>query len=224
MGETGVGQGLTSTPESPKIFHITHVGNLPEIVREGGLWSDAGRLQRGLECRLVGMSSIKQRRLSLPVKSHPGTMVGEYVPFYFCPRSVMLYILHMANHPEVTYRDGQRPIVHLVADLRRVVAWAEPQRSQWAFSNRNAGTYYADFYSDLGELGQINWAAVTARDFRDAVVKEGKQAEFLLHEFFPWELVEAVGVLDEGVAAWVRDALQGASYQPSVQVQPAWYF
>jgi hypothetical protein len=65
---------------------------------------------------------------------------------------------------------------------------------------------------------------VAALDFRDSVVKEGKQAEFLLHEFFPWELVEAVGVRDAGVAARVRDAIRDAAHQPHLQIQPAWYF
>ncbi len=51
----------------------------------------------------------------MEVKCHPGTKVGEYVPFYFCPRSVMLYILYMGNHPELGYRGGQAPIVHLSA-------------------------------------------------------------------------------------------------------------
>src|SRR5215208_5344141 len=122
-------------PEHPKIFHITHVDNLPEILRAGVLWSDARRLALGFDCEIVGMASIKNRRLhELPVKCHPGSRVGEYVPFYFCPRSVMLYILHMGNHLELTYHGGQGPIVHLMADLRATVAWAESQGRRWAFS------------------------------------------------------------------------------------------
>jgi len=52
------------------------------------------------------------------VKCHPGTKVGQYVPFYFCPRSIMLYILHRGNHPDLDYREGQGPILHLQADSR----------------------------------------------------------------------------------------------------------
>jgi ssDNA thymidine ADP-ribosyltransferase, DarT len=62
------------------------------------------------------------------------------VPFYFCPRSIMLYLLHRGNHPELDYTGGQRPIVHLVADLHEIVRWAEAQGVRWAFSDRNAGT------------------------------------------------------------------------------------
>ena len=73
---------MPGVPDNPRIFHITHVSNLPEIIRAGVIWSDAKRLELGLASKVVGMSSIKQRRLEeLTVKCHLDTMVGEYVPF-----------------------------------------------------------------------------------------------------------------------------------------------
>ncbi len=70
------------------------------------------------------MSEIKKNRLQYPVKCHEGDTVGEYVPFYFCPRSIMLYILYRGNHPGLTYHGGQGPIVHLQANAETVAAWA----------------------------------------------------------------------------------------------------
>lgn len=112
-------------PAEAKIYHITHVDNLPGILADGGLVSDPTMIGRGGAIATIGMSSIKQRRLALPVDCHPGDQVGDYVPFYFCPRSIMLFVIHCANHPELTYRGGQGPIIHLEADLNEVVAWAE---------------------------------------------------------------------------------------------------
>ena len=200
-------------PERPKIYHITHVYNLPGIVQAGGLWSDAKRLEHEFECSVVGMPDIKARRLhELAVHCHPNTRVGEYVPFYFCPRSIMLYILYMGNHPELTYRGGQGPIVHLMADLRATVAWAGSQRRLWAFSTSNAGAYYTSFYADLDHLDKIDWEAVAARDFRDTLVKDHKQAEFLLYESFPWELVEGIGVMNEEVADRAQAVIRGVGH------------
>jgi hypothetical protein len=145
-------------PARPKIYHITHMRNLPRVVARERIWSDAKRVELGLECELVGMSQIKKRRLEdLEVKCHPGTKVGQYVPFYFCPRSIMLYILHRGNHLELNYRGGQRPILHLQADLRATVKWADDRRKKWAFSNTNAGAFYADFFKSLEQLSEINW-------------------------------------------------------------------
>lgn len=177
---------MATVPALPKIDHITHMRNLPQIVQAGVLWSDAKRIALGLKCDVVGMSQIKQRRLrEIEVTCHPGTHVGDYVPFCFCPRSIMLYILHMGNHPELNYAEGQWPIVHLQADLHAVVEWAGKNGRRWAFSDRNAGTYIAQFFNRLDQLGEVNWAAVASTDFRDMAIKEGKQAEFLIHESFP---------------------------------------
>ena len=76
---------MSPIPPAPKIYHITHVGNLERIIVAGGLLSDSRCLNLGLDVTTVGMSSIKRRRLEqLQVTCHPGTKVGEYVPFYFC--------------------------------------------------------------------------------------------------------------------------------------------
>lgn len=116
---------MTPPPVSPKIYHITHVDNLVRIASTGELWCDRLVAESGAAIQVIGMSAIKARRIEeLMVTCHPGTKVGDYVPFYFCPRSVMLYVIHMANHPELAYREGQGPIVHLEADLHRVIAWA----------------------------------------------------------------------------------------------------
>lgn len=216
---------MATVPSHPKIYHITHLRNVPQIVQAGKLWSDATRIELGLNCDVVGMSHIKKRRLEeIKVDCHAGTRVGDYVPFYFCPRSIMLYILHMGNHPDLNYAEGQQPIVHLRADLNAVVEWAEAKGRRWAFSDRNAGTYIAQFFNRPEQLGEVNWAAVASTDFRDMVIKEGKQAEFLVHQSFPWRLVERVGVCDERTATTIREAIADADHRPSVAVEPSWYF
>ena len=191
---------MTRVPAKPKIYHITHVRNLPQIVRAGRIWSDAKRIELGLQNEIVGMAEIKKRRLEeLDVKCHPGTKVGQYVPFYFCFRSIMLYILHRGNHPGLEYREGQRRIVHLQADLREVVRYADQHGIGWAFSNTNAGARYADFYASLDRLVEVDWSAIEATDFRSSAIKGGKQAEFLLFESFPWSLVEKIGVESQAI-------------------------
>ena len=188
------------------------------------LWSDAEVVRRGPGGTTIGMGGITARRLGLPVECHPGDHVGEFVPFYFCPRSIMLNVIHRANDPELAYREGQRPIVHLEADLHEVVAWADANGRRWAFSLSNAGAYYTQFHSRADQLDEVNWPAVAATDFRGAEVKEGKQAEFLVHQQFPWRLVERIGVLAPGVAQQVADALRGAAHRPVVEIRGDWYF
>ena len=216
---------MSDVPAQPKIYHITHVENLATIARAGCIWSDAVRLERGCQCRLVGMSEIKRRRLEeIEVACHPGTKVGQYVPFYFCPRSIMLFLLHRGNHPDLDYHEGQGQMLHLQANLRQVVAWAEREGRRWAFTDRNAGMYYSLFYKDLYKLDKIDWRAVQTTDWRDPLAKEGKQAEFLVFEVFPWELVEKIGVADQASHMKVQEILVDSAHKPLVNLEPAWYY
>lgn len=218
-------QAMTKVPERPKLYHITHVENLPAILEEGSLVCDRAIHERGGPAQGIGLSSIKQRRIQdCTVRSHPGTKVGDYVPFYWCPRSVMLYVIHRANHAELTYRGGQEPIVHLEADLHAVVRWADANHRRWAFSLSNAGAYYAEFRASLDALGELNWAAIASDDFRAGAVKEGKQAEFLIHESFPFGLVERIGVVSKEIRTEAEAVLGERSGSPKVEVLPEWYY
>lgn len=132
-----------AVPTQPKLYHIVHVDRLASIIASGGLLSDSEIAIHNYAGTTIGMNSIKQRRLNnLTLTSYPGLYVGQCVPFYFCPRSIMLYLIHQANHSELVYRGGQEPIVHLQVDLLASVQWASEQRQRWAFTLSNAGSYY----------------------------------------------------------------------------------
>ena len=210
-------------PLQPNIYHITHVDRLPSIVATGGLLSDALVQAQALGGTMIGMNHIKQRRLTeLQLASHPGLFVGACVPFYFCPRSVMLYLIHRRN-AELAYQGGQASIIHLQADLGAVVAWANAQPARWAFTLSNAGSYFFEDRNDLARLGEINWTAVQATNWSGGL-KEGKQAEFLLEQHFPWHLVERIGVQSAAIYGQVVNALPAHGHRPPVDVRPDWYY
>lgn len=210
-------------PVRPKLYHIAHVDRLPSIVADQCLWCDREVARRAPPGTTIGMSGIKQRRLDeLRLTSHPALFVGDCVPFYFCPRSVMLYLIHQGNHPELGYRGGQEPIVHFEADLHAVVAWADAQARRWAFTLSNAGARYFEDRSDLGQLGEIDWNAVQARDWRQC--KDGKQAEFLLELSLPWHLVERIGVQSRATYTLAVNALAARAHRPPVEIRPQWYY
>lgn len=209
-------------PARPKIYHIVHVDRLPSIIADGGLRCDAEVLRRSSAGTTIGMSNIKQRRLSLQLDSHPGLHVGDCVPFYFCPRSIMLYLIAQRNHPDLDYRGGQDPIVHLEADLRQTVSWAEQYDHRWAFTLSNAGARYFEDRCSLNQLNEIDWDAVQAQDWREH--KEGKQAEFLIERQFPWNLVERIGVLTRPVYDQVCATVAKASHKPRVEERRDWFY
>ena len=210
-------------PARPNIYHIVHVDRLSSIVESGSLWSDLEITRHRVVGTTIGMNNIKRRRLhELTFNSHPDLNVGDCVPFYFCPRSVMLYVIHKSDHPELTYRDGQGPIIHLEADMHEAVAWAERHRQRWAFTSSNAGSRFFDDYSDLADLDKIDWNAVQAHYWSES--KESKQAEFLIERSFPWELVSRIGVRTQHIRNLVQAAMERSTHRPCVEIIPNWYY
>lgn len=166
---------------------------------------------------IIGYGHIKARRMGLPVPCFPGTTVGQYVPFYFCARSIMLYIAHKRN-VELDYQQGQEPIVHLVSSI----GVARGQNRPCAFSTSNAGGYLADFYTDLEDLDKINWNAVRSRNWQGC--KEEKQAEFLVYEQFDWAGIQGIGVHNRRIKRQVEGLIARGPHQPTVEVKGQWYY
>ncbi len=213
-----------TVPKQPKIYHIVHVDRLPSIIADQFLWCDAKMVARDANGTTIGMSRIKQRRLNeLQLASYPGLYVGSCVPFYFCPRSIMLHTIYKANDPDLQYRDGQEPVIHLESDLFTAIEWANANARKWAFTLSNAGARYFVDYNSVEQLNKINWKAIQARDWRGEL-KEGKQAEFLMEHSFPWQLIERIGVRSPQIFQRVMQALHDISHRPRVEIIPVWYY
>jgi hypothetical protein len=212
------------------IYHITHIRNLPAILREAGLLCDAEAERRGLCAQSIAYDTIKERRKRRRVQTlqgHPvgaGGVLADYVPFYFCNRSPMLGAIHKGSVP--AYQGGQRDVVYLVAEAETVAAEVE----HWCFTNGHAVEAVTDFYADLNDLSQVDRAAVDTWRWggrwllNDPDIKRRKQAEFLVHQKFPWRLVTRLGVLDAAMLAQVREVIAAAAHRPGVTIQPQWYY
>lgn len=161
---------MTKPVDERLIFHITHIDNLAAILADGCLWSDYEVQKTKIMQTVIGFDAIKKRRLEeLPVSCHPTTYVGQYVPFYFCPRSPMLFVIHRRNS-ELRYQGGQERIVHLVSRIDIAIKHAEGR--PWAFTDGNAGARYTRFSNDLAQFDDfVEWNAVTATIWRDPAVK-----------------------------------------------------
>ncbi|MDA8564293.1 DUF4433 domain-containing protein [Mariniblastus sp.] len=213
---------MTETNEK-LIYHITPIDNLPSIIAEGGLWSDYQVLQRNQSHTVIGYDTIKRRRLEqLRVSCHPTTFVGQYVPFYFCPRSPMLFVISSRN-ADLTYQHGQDRIVHLVSKIGVGIRTAGDR--SWAFSDGNAGARYARFCNNLEQIDDyVDWNSVGAHYWSDPTTKERKQAEFLVYDSFAWNSIIGIGAIQQEVADEVQTMIANVDHKPEIVVKPGWYY
>ena len=206
-----------------KIYHIVHIDKLQSIINSGGLLSDSEVIRQGLNGTNIGMNSIKQRRLKeLTLSTYPDLFVGQCVPFYFCPRSVMLYMMHMGNSPDITYQGGQDSIIHLEADLMSSIAWANSNGRRWVFTSSNAGSRYFEDFNDLTYLNQIDWSVINSSKWSHA--RDKKQAEFLCEHSFEWSLIHRIGVSNQTVYQQVLNIINSSYHKPYVEVKNDWYY
>jgi len=213
------------TQTNPKIYHILHVDKLQSIINSDGLFSDAEVIRQGFGGTTIGMSSIKKRRLEeLTLTTYPDVYVGECVPFYFCPRSIMLFMMHKGNSPDLDYHDGQDDIIHLEYNLMDVVGWANAKRLRWVMTDSNAGSYYFNDSNNILDINNLNWDAINACYWSDPAIREAKQAEFLCESFVAWSLVQRIGVNSIDTLQKVQSILRGSSHQPIVEIKNDWYY
>ncbi len=206
---------MANPPEETVIFHITDVENLKGIVAEGKLLSDSVMAERGSE--EIGYDHIKKRRLEeIRIPCCSGRFVGEFVPFYYCPRSPMLYTVNVGATGRP--RGCQKSVIHLVSRIDQGIA----SGNEWAISDCNAGTFYASFDSDLKALSDLDWQAIRARYWSDK--SSQKAAEFLVADSFPWAGIHHIGCQNSEVAQEVKDLIESGNHQPTVAVEPLWYY
>lgn len=214
------GQLMTSIPTP--IYHITHINNLASIRAAGGLRSlNLMRLARTGYTN-IAYFGIQYRRATTQVPCGAGGTLHDYVPFYFAPRSPMLYTIHRGNVGG--YDQGQGPIVHLVSTAEAV----RTAGLSFVFTDGHGTIALTEFFDDLAQLNQVHWEVMESRYWfdtpEDCDRKRRRQAEFLVHNFFPWQLVTEIGVIDPTMRAQVVRLLQNATHQPAVTVHPDWYY
>lgn len=204
------------------IYHITHFRNLRSILECGGIHCDRAIAEQGLPAQGIAHAHIKERRARRLVPVCQRGTLADYVPFYFAARSPMLYAI--SRGAVEGYTEGHRPILHLVGSVEGVAAEGLP----FAFTDGHADMDFSGYFEDLRDLDKIDWQIMMARYWRDTDDdpdrSRRRQAEFLVHRFFPWTLVRTIGVMNRGMAQEVEALLASAGHRPAVRVQTNWYY
>ena len=206
---------MSLRPEERLIYHITDIENLPGIMAEGGLLSDAVMSDR--DPTIIGDDRIKQRRLTqIRVSSAGNRFVGEFVPFYFCPRSPMLYRINLGGTGRPV--GCQHRIVHLVSRVSDAIELG----AMWAVSDGNAAAFHTTFDSTLQAIDNLDWKAIEATYWADD--RHQKQAEFLVADFFPWSGFHEIGCHNPETKEEVTVLIAQQNHRPKVSVKRDWYY
>ena len=220
-------------PRPLRIFHITAICNLPSIAKSKKLYANALLQKKKIEYGNIAYQGAQGRRAAKIVARPPSGVIHDYVPFYFAPRSPMLFTINKGNVPDCPHR--QQEIVHFMTTVETVVSNQLP----FVFYDYNATLSIATCYSAVRDLAKIDWDLFHEAPCMDGYCKywnsrldnpkyslrqETRQAEFLVHKSVPLELMALVGVYDEERAAEVNQIFKEAHVKLQVEAKPEWYF
>jgi len=209
------------------VTHFTHIDHLETVIRDG-LLSDSRAHELDVLQTEVGEPRIKDRRRARAVPGSGGGTVADYVPFYFAPRSPMLYSISMGNVP--TYGGGTGRLIYLLTTLERL----QELGHHVMLTDRNAALGYAEYRkfdpADQIDDGFIDWPLMKAERWNNTLEEpqrmERRMAEALVHNRVDWEAVTGLGVKSKKLAEEVREILTRSSVREDFQiyVRPEWYF
>lgn len=204
------------------IYHITHINNLLSIIKSGGLYCCSRMRINGINHTNIAHQSIQDRRSSTDVPIPPYGTLHDYVPFYFAPRSPMLYTISKGN--VAGYEGGQHQVIHLVTAIDTLDAAKIP----FVFTDGHAIMFYTNFYNQLSDLDNVDWEIMKSKYWNDTPEdgdrKRRRQAEFLIYNYLSWKYIYHIGVYNQEMAEQVSRIVRRFKHKPVIQIHKEWYY
>lgn len=204
-----------------RIFRLTHYKNLPFIL-ENGIHCANSKI-RDPNFIPIGAQRLIESRAFTPIKLIPDRVLSDYVPFYFCPKSPMLYVLSKRGVQGVEC--AQEDLVYLVSSVECIAE----QPLDFVFTDRHAVLAYAKFFKQTEDLSQLNWDAIRSEHWGDRfdptrAVRELKQSEFLVYQHIPIDCIEGMICQTEKTSKFVAAYQAAAKSKIPCVIKPDYFF
>ncbi len=202
------------------IYRLVHRENVPWLLQHGVVSRSYPR--QDPHYRNIGNLELIDRRAKRQVPIPPGGVLNDYVPFYFCTHSAMLYNIHTNKVEGVSC--PQSEVVYLVTSIERLVEL----RLRFTFTDRHAFVQNACFFSDPENLAKLDWPLLKSRDFRrdpdDPGKLERRQAECLVHEMLPVSALLGIACENDETTVWCAKAVRANGLELPVLTRVEWFF
>jgi hypothetical protein len=167
----------------------------------------------------LGNQDIISRRETTPVKCFPGTVVNDYIPFYFSLKTPMLYNIIKGHGVQQVDQDN---VIYLCFKLIELVR----SGCMWCYTDGNAAVRISACYKDISDLSKLDWHSIQTDDFRvnntdndpDRIRK--KHAEFLVKDFLASSYINSIVVFSNEAQKKVEQILEECNKPLKVFVNP----
>jgi hypothetical protein len=208
-----------------RVYHVTHVKNLPGILAAGSLYADANPLWAGDPAVDASSDETRSARRSIPIAGPEGATVAEYVPFFLSPNASLWQNMR-SNIPDprlsrAILGEDAADFVILVSTVANLTDAAPADAA-------------VPFVVTDGDAAHVLTRFATTKDDADRALRRLRadqeseapsiaQAELLVAHSVPLDRFALIGVAHDKARAVVKRVLADSGFAPKVAVYPPWF-
>ena len=160
-----------------RLYHMTHIDNLPGILRTGLRSHNAASNKID-----ISNKDVNARRSKKDTIHHQS--LHDYVPMYFNPRNAMLF-----------QKQSELGRNLVVLEINKAVCL----KNKTIFTDRNAATSQCKFLYCLSQLEAIDWNKINSKDWTEGGVtfvdlKQSMMAECLVNSHVPTDFITKIHI------------------------------
>lgn len=174
-----------------RLFHMTHIDNLPHILEQGLL--SHSKVSKYINISDRNVNSLRDR-----TEHYHNFKIHDYVPFYFNPRNAMLYRMQKEHHDK---------IVILEVDKKIVI------KDYTLFSMRNAARKDSKLISCKYDLLNFPWSDIYADSWTvNGISNDDKksimQSECLISNHVPVDMIKTIHCNNKNMQLSISEKLE----------------
>ncbi|MDR3626810.1 MAG: DUF4433 domain-containing protein [Ignavibacteriaceae bacterium] len=202
------------------IYRISHYRNLEFTLANGLFCRNSDKCDPNYFN--IGHKNLIDKRGNRNVPIDPGGVLNDYVPFYFAPRSPMLYSINKGNVQG--FQGTQNDIIYLVSSVQEIKASKIP----YVFTDGHAYVEISQFYNTENDLRFVDWVIMGATYWNNTVNDNDRSrrrmAEFLVYQFVPITCIFGIVVIDDIMETTVNEIQRKCNTNIKTYVKPKWYY
>ena len=207
-----VGSAPLDDVRQQRVYHLTHISNLPGILSEGALVGGATPVSA------LSPTGVRDDRQATEIPGIPDATLADYVPFFLSPNALLWQSIRAGQaHPRASKELlGADPadFVLLVANVRELV----DSGAEFIVTDGVADAPTTRFGTT-----QVDAERLLLRLRAETLQESILDAELLVRGRLGFEYISLVGVAHDKARAAVRDILGAADFSPKVSVYPPWF-
>jgi hypothetical protein len=207
-----------------RIYHLTHIRNLPGILATGRLLADTSDAWEARPVIDISSSANRDARRQTHVSGPDSLAVADHVPFFLSPNALVWENIRAQSlDPRLsdTAHDAAAfDFVILVSTVKKVLdaQTAAADATPFAVTDGDAA-FTATRFGSTPDAADTLLRSLRADLDSDTILK----AELLVPREVPFGLITLIGVANDRVRDAVKPILAAASHKPKVAVYPPWF-